>query len=104
VGKRLLELLLMGVDKQIGDEIMIGKRIRHCAIPKSNTDQDQHVVDSPHRFVMGTQDNFLTFEVFEWLDFDQTQVVCTATDEEYARFITAALNTCKDFSPYLQIK
>ena len=56
------------------------------------------------QFSMGTQDNYETFQIFEWLDDCQTQIVCTATDEEYARFITAALNTCKEFSPCRELE
>ncbi len=44
------------------------------------------------RFVMGTKDNFKTFQIFEWLDGSHTQLVCTTTSEAYAELITAALN------------
>ena len=40
------------------------------------------------RFVMGTKDNFQTFQIFEWLDESHTQLVCTTTSEAYAEFIT----------------
>ncbi len=59
---------------------------------------------APVQFSLGTEDNFKTFQIFEWLDDTSTQVVCTATDEAYAKFITAALNTCKELSPCRELE
>ena len=52
----------------------------------------------PARFVMRTKDNSVTFDIFERVDDDHTQLVCTTTSEAYAEFITAAL-TCAPTPP-----
>jgi len=67
-------------------------------------DTDRESGPAAVQFTLGTEDNFKTFKIFEWLDDTSTQVVCTTTDETYATFITAALNTCKEFSPCREIE
>jgi hypothetical protein len=67
-------------------------------------DKNREFGPAPVQFTLGTEDNFKTFQIFEWLDDSRTQVVCTATDEAYAKFITAALNTCKELSPCRELE
>jgi hypothetical protein len=48
-------------------------------------------------FIMGTEDNGVSYDIFECGEGCHAQVVCTTRDVKFAEFITAALNHCKDF-------
>jgi len=70
---------------------------RHRGVGHQEPDFDcGHVFE---QFSVGSKDSGETWDVFEWLSPEQTQVICTASSEDYATFLAAAANTCKNFSP-----
>ncbi len=70
------------------------KRHKH-----SEDDQPDYARMPYDQFMMGSEDGGLTWDVLEWLDPDQMQIICRHCSQDYATFITAALNTCRAFSP-----
>jgi hypothetical protein len=50
-------------------------------------------------FEIGTDDGGVSFGIYEWIDDQGDQVICSTRPEDYASFITASLNLCSQFPP-----
>ena len=51
------------------------------------------------QFTLGFDRETRIFSIFECISDEETILVCTASELEYAEFIVNSLNHCKDFSP-----